>query len=179
MRPSSVPLPVATTTPVPRPDETKVPENAMPFRSPTVAFSATALIVLSIGTDSPVSAASSVRRFLTSTRRRSAGMRSPDSSSTTSPGTSSSAGIKRVSRRRIVLASAESMLRIESCFFRFAFLEKPEQGVDDHDPEDDRSVEPQTDHQLYKGGSEQDIDEDIVELGEKSHQRHALLPLWQ
>ncbi len=49
-----------------------------------------------------------------------------------------------------------------------ALLEKPEQGVDDHDTQDDRSVEPQTDHQLYKAGAEQDIDQDIVELGRRT-----------
>ena len=74
-------------------------------------------MVLSAGTDSPVSAASSVRKFFTSTRRRSAGILSPDSSSTMSPGTSSSAGIMRVSPPRTVLASADSMLRIESSAF--------------------------------------------------------------
>ncbi|MDT4837681.1 hypothetical protein FQZ97_714200 [compost metagenome] len=86
-------------------------------RSPTVAFSATGPAVFSAGTDSPVRAASSVRRFFTSVRRRSAGTLSPDSSSTTSPGTSSSAGIIRVSPPRVVRASAESMLRIESSAF--------------------------------------------------------------
>ena len=89
----------------------------MPSRSPTVALSGHGAVDLSEGTDSPVSAASSVRRFLTSTRRMSAGILSPDSRSTMSPGTSSSAGIRRVSPLRRVLASAESMLRIESSDF--------------------------------------------------------------
>ena len=108
---------MATTTPVARPDTTMVPEKAMLSRSPTVDFSVTGSVVFSAGTDSPVSAASSVRRFFASARRRSAGTLSPDSSSTTSPGTSSSAGIMRVSPPRVVLASAESMLRIESSAF--------------------------------------------------------------
>ena len=86
-------------------------------RSPTVAFSATASAVFSAGTDSPVRAASSVRRFFTSTRRRSAGTLSPDSSRTTSPGTRLSAGIMRVSPSRRVRASADSMLRMESSAF--------------------------------------------------------------
>jgi hypothetical protein len=94
-----------------------VPENAMPPRSPTVAFAGTASTLFSAGTDSPVRAASSVRRFFASTSRRSAGIRSPDSSSTTSPGTSCSAGSIRVSPPRTVRASAESMLRIESSAF--------------------------------------------------------------
>src|SRR3974377_1801902 len=97
MRPSSVSLPVPTTTPVARPETTRVPENAMLLRSPTVALADTGLVDLSVGTASPVSAASSARRFFTSVRRRSAGTLSPDSSSTTSPGTNSSAGIRRVS----------------------------------------------------------------------------------
>ena len=85
----------------------------MPVRSPTVAFSETGAVDLSDGTDSPVSAASSVRRFLTSVRRMSAGILSPDSRNTMSPGTSVSAGIIDVCPLRSVLASDDSMLRIE------------------------------------------------------------------
>ena len=55
MRPSSVSPPVATTTPVARPDTTRVPENAMFSRSPTVAAAGTGPVVLLAGTDSPVS----------------------------------------------------------------------------------------------------------------------------
>ena len=89
----------------------------MHSRSPTVALVATASVLLSAGTDSPVSAASSVRRFFASMRRRSAGILSPDSRSTMSPGTSCSAGIMRVSPPRSVRASADSMLRIDSSAF--------------------------------------------------------------
>ena len=117
MRPSSVSLPVATTTPFARPDTTRVPEKAMLARSPTVALAELGATFLSAGTDSPVSAASSVRRFFTSISRRSAGTLSPDSSSTRSPGTSSSAAITRLSPPRTVLASADSILRIESSAF--------------------------------------------------------------
>lgn len=91
-----------------------MPENAIPVPSPTVAFSGAAATDFSTGTDSPVRAASSLVRFLTSTRRRSAGTRSPDSSSTTSPGTSSSAGTRRTAPARTTRASAESIVRIES-----------------------------------------------------------------
>ena len=115
--PSSVWLPVATTMPVALPETTIVPEKAMLSLSPTVAFSGTASAVFSEGTDSPVRAASSVRKFFTSTRRKSAGTLSPDSSRTISPGTKFSAAINRVSLSRKVLASAESMLRIESRAF--------------------------------------------------------------
>ena len=47
MRPSSVSASVATTTPVARPDTTMVPENAMLWRSPTVAFAGTGSVDLS------------------------------------------------------------------------------------------------------------------------------------
>src|SRR6516165_2931199 len=73
-------------------------------RSPTVAFAGTASVPLSAGTDSPVSAASSVRRFLASTSRKSAGILSPDSRVTTSPGTSCSAGIMRGGETRMIPA---------------------------------------------------------------------------
>ena len=48
-----------------------ISEKAMFSRSPTVALTETVAVVLSLGTDSPVSAASSVRRFFTSVRRKS------------------------------------------------------------------------------------------------------------
>jgi len=60
MRPSSVPLPVVVTTPRPVPQETSEPPKAMLRRSPRLASSATGSVVLSTGTDSPVSAASSI-----------------------------------------------------------------------------------------------------------------------
>ena len=89
----------------------------MHSRSPTVALADTTSVVLSAGTDSPVSAASSVRKLFTLASRRSAGTLSPDSSSTTSPGTSWSAAIMRVSPPRTVRASADNMFRIESRAF--------------------------------------------------------------
>ena len=115
----------------------------MQARSPTVALAETGAADLSDGTDSPVSAASSVRRFLTSTSRMSAGILSPDSRDTISPGTSFSAGIMEVCPLRKVLASAESMLRIEfEGLLSPAFLDEAKQSVDDDDAEDDRRVEP-------------------------------------
>ena len=146
-------------------------------RSPTVEFAATGSVVLSAGTDSPVSAASSVRRFFTSVRRRSAGTLSPDSSSTTSPGTSSSAGMRRVSPPRMVRASAESMLRIESsAFSALPSWMKPSNALRMHDAEDDRRIEPQAEHQLDEAGAEQDIDQDVVELSRKRMSGPRLLP---
>jgi hypothetical protein len=67
-----------------------------------------------------------------------------------SPGTSSSARINRVSPPRTG-----------------AFLEEAEQGVEDDHGEDDRGVDPEAQHQLGEGRAEQDIDEDVVELGQE------------
>ncbi len=142
----------------------------MPSRSPTVAFSATASVVLSIGTDSPVSAASSVRRFLTSTRRRSAGMRSPDSSSTTSPGTSSSAGIRRVSPPRMVLASAESMLRIESsAFSALPSWMNPSRALRITTPRMTAASSHRPTISFTKPAPSRTINQDVVELGEEPY----------
>ena len=144
-------------------------------RSPTVAFSETGSVVLSAGTDSPVSAASSVRRFLTSASRRSAGTLSPDSSSTTSPGTSSSAGSMRVAPPRRVRASADSMLRIESsAFSALPSWMNPSSALMTTTAEDDRGVDPQAEHHLGEAGAEQHVDQDVVELGSQAHERPPL-----
>ena len=91
MRPSSDSAPVPTAIPVPLPTATKVPENAIAVRSLSRASGETGLADFPTGTDSPVSAASSIRRLRVRTRRKSAGTRSPGSSCTRSPGTMSSA----------------------------------------------------------------------------------------
>ena len=111
----------------------------MLLRSPIWAFTSTVSSILSTGTDSPVRGASSTRRFLTSQRRMSAGILSPDCSRTTSPGTSSSAGIIRVFPSRRAMASAESMLRIESRAFSAFLLNKAKQGVDYNNAENYRA----------------------------------------
>src|SRR5215467_9021609 len=169
MRPSSVALPVPTTTPVARPETTSVPENAMFARSPTVALADTGSVDLSAGTDSPVSAASSVRRFFTSVRRRSAGTLSPDSSSTMSPGTSPSAGIRRAAPRsglrgQHVADRGQGLLRP-------ALLNEPEQRVDEDHAQDDGRVEPQVRHEFDEAGGEQNIDQDVVELQQETQER--------
>ncbi len=93
IRPNSVAIPVATTTPVPRPYVTAVPLYAMFVRSPMDSVSsASAAVVLATGVDSPVNAASSILSAATSSSRRSAGTMVPTSRRTTSPGTSSAAG---------------------------------------------------------------------------------------
>ena len=90
--PSSVAMPVATTTPRPVPRVMAVPLCTIEVRSAMTAFRATGATVLSTGIDSPVRVDSSQQRFAASTRRRSAVTMSPLSSRTMSPGTSASAG---------------------------------------------------------------------------------------
>ena len=69
---------------------------------------------LEAGTDSPVRADSSMRRLLTSMRRRSAGTRSPDLRRTMSPGTRASASIWDHAPSRRAWAWRESILRMPS-----------------------------------------------------------------
>ena len=180
MRPSSVSLPVATTTPVARPDTTIVPENAMLSRSPTVALAGTGSVFFSAGTDSPVSAASSVRRFFASMSRRSAGILSPELEQ------HDVARNELFGRKHARLAAAHGPRlggkhvadRIQR-LLRPALLDEAEQRVEDDHGEDDRRVEPQAQHQLGEPGAEQDIDKDVVELGEEAHERAPLLAFRQ
>ncbi len=109
--PNSVSPPVATVTPVARPDVTTVPAWAMESRSATGASAATGCVDFSTGSDSPVRADSSTARSSTSTSRRSAGTRFPDSSSTRSPGTTSSDGTERSRPPRTTRTSVSSRWR--------------------------------------------------------------------
>ena len=86
----------------------------MQARSPSAASGATGSACLPEGTDSPVNAASSIARFLLRNRRKSAGTRVPDSSSTTSPGTSSAASTSSRSPWRTTVAWLASMARTAS-----------------------------------------------------------------
>ena len=167
--------------PVARPDTTMVPEKAMHVAvADGRIWRRPASVVLSAGTDSPVSAASSVRRFFTSARRRSAGTLSPNSSSTTSPGTSSSAGIMRVSPPRRVRASADSMLRIESsAFSALPSWMKPSSALRMTTPKMIEASSHKAQHQLGEAGAEQDVDQDVVELGQEPHERPSLLAFRQ
>ena len=91
--PSSVPMPVATTTPRARPWVTVVPLKPRLVRSPSASLSPTrASVRFSTVTDSPVSVDSSTLSCAASSSRRSAGIWLPASSSTMSPGTRSAAG---------------------------------------------------------------------------------------
>ncbi len=109
MRPSSVRIPVATTTPSPAPRVTAVPLNTTLDRSASGASSSTGSTRLATGTDSPVSADSLTCRFDASIRRRSAVTTSPPASKTISPGTSFSAGICRTRPSRRTFASTLPM----------------------------------------------------------------------
>ncbi|MNT17060.1 hypothetical protein D3C72_1521910 [compost metagenome] len=91
MRPISVRLPVATTTPCPWPVVTSVPEWRIGSRSPSAASAGTGSSRFSAGTDSPVRIASSAESPRARSSRISAGTLSPASSTTTSPGTISRA----------------------------------------------------------------------------------------
>ena len=147
----------------------------MPARSPTVALSETGAVDLSDGTDSPVSAASSVRRFLTSVEADVGGDLVAEFEE------HDVAWHERLRRdhRRLPVAQGSRFRRehvadrIER-LLRPAFLKEAEQSVDDDDAEDDRGVEPQVHHQLDEAGGEQHIDKHIVELLQEAHERTAL-----
>ncbi len=100
MRPVSVRSPVAQTTPSPWPLVTRLPANARFFRSANSVSRPSGSACFATGTDSPVSADSSTPNPHTRTSRRSAPIRSPGSSNTTSPGTSTSASTRRTSPSR-------------------------------------------------------------------------------
>ena len=73
--------------PRPLPALTTVPINAHPDSSANGVPAGTGSVVLSTGSDSPVSTDSSHSKPVTSSKRTSAGTMSPRCSSTTSPGT--------------------------------------------------------------------------------------------
>ena len=115
--PISVAMPVAVTRQRARPATQNVPEKTVFSRSATAPVR-TMQSRFFTGLDSPVSADSS--HFMPSEERmrQSAGMRSPSSSSMTSPGTSSSAGSTRTrpprTARAVAVESFLSFSRAES-----------------------------------------------------------------
>ena len=88
--------PVAITMPVPLPVTTAAPANAMFERSETPVLSSRIALFFSAAIDSPVKKDSSIKRFFVSISLMSAGTLLPDSTSTMSPGTSSSALISAI-----------------------------------------------------------------------------------
>ena len=102
MRPTSLAMPVPTTTARPRPRVITVFMKTMSLRSPSGApASSTGAVALSTATDSPVRLDSSAARSMASSSRASAATRSPAARASTSPGTTVSAGSEagRPSRR--------------------------------------------------------------------------------
>ena len=67
------------------------------------------------------------------------------------------------------------MLRIEfQRLLGLALLNETKQCIDDDDAGNDRCVEPKTEHQFDEARSEQDVNQDIVELQQEAHQWPAL-----
>ena len=113
MRPTSVRMPVAVTTPSPFPAVISEGENTMFFRSPSGVFSgSTTPASFAAGRLSPVSALSPALNPFDSISRRSAGAISPARSRTRSPGTSCAAST--VSSRPLRMTRALGLLS----FFR-------------------------------------------------------------
>jgi len=102
--PISVCIPVRTTTPVALPDATVVPVYAMLSRSASTERSLIALLSFPWGVDSPVSEKSFVLTSNDSMILMSAGILSPASSCTMSPGTSWFWGVSRTSPSRMTFA---------------------------------------------------------------------------
>ena len=118
MRPTSVCAPVANTTARPVPAATVVALKRRLFRSASgVVSSSTTSARFEIGSDSPVSAASSTRRSTVEMSRASAGTRCPALTSMMSPGTtvcasmSRSCPVRTTDARGVSSSSSASMAR--------------------------------------------------------------------
>ena len=170
-RPISVDMPVSVTTSSAR------PRTSVVFMKPTFTRSASgtspvpsiASSSLSTGTDSPVSIDSSTEVDAVTTKRPSAGTRSPASSSTTSPGTSAG-------RRHLLhlAAPAHPHDRLEHALERrqrvvgLVLLDEAHDRVDQqHDADDDR-VLVVTHRRRDRRRPEQDVDHQVLELVERT-----------
>ena len=121
--PISVSMPMAVTSISPRPRVTIVFMYAMLSRSANaVSVSTKASISLPNGSDSPVSVDSLISRLTATISLPSAGMRSPASSNTMSPGTKCSAGISWVlpSRRTRALEGSIFLSAARLCSARYS-----------------------------------------------------------
>ena len=171
MRPISVSIAVAVTTISPRPRVTVVFMYAMSWRSPSGTSSRSiASIDFVEGSLSPVSAACSISSVFAASSRPSAGIRSPASNSTTSPGTSASA-----SRFTSFAVAAGSGVRDEhraqrrEGVFGPVLLHEADHRVQQHDDEhDDGGLQLARHGEGHHRGGDQDEDEQIGELGEES-----------
>jgi hypothetical protein len=152
----------------------------MPSRSPTVDFPETASVVLSIGTDSPVSGGlfrpqvlhvdeTQIRRDLVA-RFEQHDVARHQLFGRDETGLAVAHGARF--RREHVADRIEGLLCL-------ALLEETEQPVDDHATQDDRRIEPESDHQLDEAGAEQDVDQDVVELQQEPHDGALLLAFRQ
>ncbi len=119
--PISVDMPVAATQASARPRVTTVFMNNAPDRSARGPPSCGPPTSFSTATDSPVRLDSSTSRERATTRRASAGTRSPASRRTRSPGTSSTAGISRSWPSRRTRADATSIDRRAARLFSARF----------------------------------------------------------
>ncbi len=111
MRPISVDMPVAVTRISPRPRVTVVFMKTEQCRSPRGTPGAWGEVSFATGWLSPVRAASSTSRPVAAITRPSAGIRSPASTSTTSPGTIASVGTLASVPSRRTRAERASMRR--------------------------------------------------------------------
>ena len=124
--PKAVLEPMAETIAFACPEVTKVPSQTMFFWSPKEVFSGSSFKSLSIGSDSPVKAASMVLKFFNSINLASAGILSPSSNKIISPGTSSLAGIFINSPVLITLAKGTTIFfRALIAFSAFVSCIKP------------------------------------------------------
>ena len=114
--PTSVSIPVETTTPRPLPYVTIPLEKAILIRSPRAgSVTVRGSVILSTGTDSPVRADSCIFRLTASVSRISAGITAPVSSITTSPGTISFVGTSIITpSRSTFVRGAARLLRASS-----------------------------------------------------------------
>jgi hypothetical protein len=56
-------------------------------------------------------------------------------------------------------------------------LDETEQCVENNHTEDDPRIDPKVQHQLGEAGAEKYVNQDVVELGEKPHERSPLFAL--
>ena len=138
-------------------------------RSARIVSSASGSQCLWTGTDSPVSADSSICRLRTDVRRRSAGTRSPDWISTMSPGTSCSDGSSSALSvpAHGDLGQNQPREGLDGVL-RLALLNIADDRVNEDDPEDYRGVDPLAEPGCYSGGRQQDVNEGRVELKQEA-----------
>ena len=74
---------------------------------------------------------------------------------------------------------AEHLLNRQHGVLGFAFLDKTDQGVDQHHGKDHRTVEPFAQQESKQASAEQDVDQQVVKLQHKALKRPVGLWLWQ